>query len=98
MSLITPSSPHRPCRFVFPQLDRKQGQHRSMAPKAAAGWYDGPCSGSVVVRLGSIPGSPELPPMKDAPLRTVQPVVVPAQLYTCGTLASGFIALFPAFF
>jgi uncharacterized membrane protein YdbT with pleckstrin-like domain len=40
----------------------------------------------------------EMPSMKDAPLRTVQPVVVPAQLYTCGTLASGFIALFPAFF
>ena len=38
-----------------------------------------------------------MPSMKDAPLRTVQPVVVPAQLYTCGTLASGFIALFPGF-
>jgi uncharacterized membrane protein YdbT with pleckstrin-like domain len=36
--------------------------------------------------------------MKDAPFRTVQPVVVPAQLFTCGTIASGFIALFPAFF
>lgn len=36
--------------------------------------------------------------MKDAPLRTVQPVVVPAQLYTWGTLFSGFIAIFPAFF
>jgi hypothetical protein len=36
--------------------------------------------------------------MKDTPLRTIQPVVVPAQLYTCGTLFSGFVALFPAFF
>jgi hypothetical protein len=36
--------------------------------------------------------------MKVAPLRTVQPVVVPAQLYTCGTLASGVFALFSAFF
>jgi membrane protein YdbS with pleckstrin-like domain len=36
--------------------------------------------------------------MKDDPLRTVQPVVVPAQLYTCGTAASGFFALIPAFF
>jgi hypothetical protein len=35
--------------------------------------------------------------MKDTPLRTVQPVVVPAQLYTWGTLVSGFIAIFPAF-
>jgi uncharacterized membrane protein YdbT with pleckstrin-like domain len=36
--------------------------------------------------------------MKDEPLRTVLPVVVPAQLYTCGTVVSGFFALFPAFF
>jgi uncharacterized membrane protein YdbT with pleckstrin-like domain len=36
--------------------------------------------------------------MKDDPLRTVQPVVVPAQLYTWGTVASGFSALFPASF
>jgi uncharacterized membrane protein YdbT with pleckstrin-like domain len=36
--------------------------------------------------------------MKDTPLRTVQPVVVPAQFYTCGTIASGVIAVFPAFF
>jgi uncharacterized membrane protein YdbT with pleckstrin-like domain len=36
--------------------------------------------------------------MKDTPLRTVQPVVVPAQLYACGTIVGGFVALFPAFF
>jgi len=36
--------------------------------------------------------------MKDEPLRTVQPVVVPAQLYTFGTFISGFLALVPAFF
>ena len=36
--------------------------------------------------------------MKDEPLRTVQPVVVPAQLYTFGTFVSGFLALVPAFF
>jgi uncharacterized membrane protein YdbT with pleckstrin-like domain len=36
--------------------------------------------------------------MKDTPIRTVQPVVVPGQLYTWGTLVSGFLALFPAFF
>jgi uncharacterized membrane protein YdbT with pleckstrin-like domain len=36
--------------------------------------------------------------MKDTPLRTVQPVVVPGQFYTWGTLISGFFALFPAFF
>jgi hypothetical protein len=36
--------------------------------------------------------------MKDAAIRTVQPVVVPAQVYTCGTVAGGFIAIFPAFF
>src|SRR4051794_13945393 len=36
--------------------------------------------------------------MKESPLRTVQPIVVPAQLYTCGTVASGILALFPAFF
>jgi hypothetical protein len=48
--------------------------------------------------LGPVPRSPESPPMKDDPLQTVQPVVVPAQLYTCGTAASGFFALIPAFF
>ncbi len=36
--------------------------------------------------------------MKDTPLRTVQPVVVPAQVYTCRTIATALIALFPAFF
>src|SRR4051812_43508139 len=36
--------------------------------------------------------------MKDTPLRTVQPVVVPGQLYTWGTFISGFFALFPAVF
>jgi membrane protein YdbS with pleckstrin-like domain len=48
--------------------------------------------------LGPVPRSPKSPPMKDDPLRTVQPVVVPAQLYTWGTVASGFFALFPAYF
>jgi uncharacterized membrane protein YdbT with pleckstrin-like domain len=36
--------------------------------------------------------------MKEDPLRTVQPVVVPAQFYTCGTIGSGIFAVFPAFF
>jgi uncharacterized membrane protein YdbT with pleckstrin-like domain len=36
--------------------------------------------------------------MKDTPIRTVRPVVVPAQFYTCGTIGSGIIALLPAFF
>jgi uncharacterized membrane protein YdbT with pleckstrin-like domain len=36
--------------------------------------------------------------MKEVPLRTVQPVVVPAQFYTCGTIGSGIFAVFPAFF
>jgi hypothetical protein len=36
--------------------------------------------------------------MADAPLLTIQPIVVPAQFFTCWTIASGFLAVFPAFF
>jgi hypothetical protein len=36
--------------------------------------------------------------MTDAPLLTIQPIVVPAQFFSCGTIASGFLAVFPAFF
>jgi uncharacterized membrane protein YdbT with pleckstrin-like domain len=36
--------------------------------------------------------------MKDTSLRTIQPVVVPAQLYIWGTLVGGIFAILPAFF